>query len=446
VDSIARGRVHGAMLLCLWLASLARLESIVSVAPLLVIWSVAYWHEHRSLAAVRGSALVLAGWLAYQLFRVWYFGHFQPNTALAENIDVLESLKQLRRGELRQGEAGLLALRQIIIEHRLYLALAAIPLLALGARSTARSALVLMLSALALTAIMHPLVFGPARLDPVRTTSHAALIAPLLITTQWLALPRTAARALAGAILGAAIFLHVKLAPAPDRFFCCQVAKADRIADTCLERARREHIARASLANPDLGRISFRKQLLLYDLGLLGSPPLALLRDDHRGTAAYLLELAAPDFIELHGSWLCAYDYLLQDPRFRERYEPMERADRLELGSMCLHRGGIWFRKALARDSATPERALLEALQARLDVRRVAAELRSCRRQGGPLACVYVARTVQRFTPELVRRGLMNAMIALFERSPSAPYDLALLRGRTHGTWYEDVSAFARGL
>jgi hypothetical protein len=59
---------------------------------------------------------------------------------------------------------------------------------------------------------------------------------------------------------------------------------------------------------------------------------------------------------------------------------------------------------------------------------------------------VYVARTVQRFTPELVRRGLMNAMIALFERSPSAPYDLALLRGRTHGTWYEDVSAFARGL
>jgi hypothetical protein len=446
IDSILRRRVHPAMLVCLWLASLTRLESIMHVAPLIAIWAVAYYLEHHDLAAVRGALCVLAGWLGYQLFRVWYFGHFQPNTAIAEGVDVLAALKLLRQGKLLQPETSLLALRQIILDHRVYLVLAAVPLLAFGARSVARSALVLMVSALTFTTLAHPLLFGPARLDPVRTTSHAALIAPLLLTTQWLALPRTAARVLAGALLGAVIYLHVTLAPTPERYFCCQIAKADAIADSCLARAKQEGIARASLANPDLGRISFGKRMLLDDLGLLGSPPLAVLHGDQRATAAYLLELAAPDFIELHGSWLCAYDYVLQDPRFSERYERMPEADKLGLGSMCRQHGGIWFRKALARGSGTPERALLDALQARLEPARVAEELRRCQRQDDRLACVYVARTVQRFTPELVRRGLMPAMFALFQRSPSARYDLALLRGRTLGTWYEDVTAFARGL
>ena len=449
-DSLQRRRVTRFALLCAWLATLARVESIVHVAPLIAIWATAYYTMHRSWDAHRGGLIVLGGWLLYQAYRVAYFGSWQPNTALAEGVNVVEAVRMLvlTPGKLPQAMSSLGALRQIAGEHRAYLVLACIPLLALGRRSTERSALVYMLGSLTITALLHPLLFGPARLDPVRTNSHLALVTPLLITTQWLAVPRAWARLGAAAGIAALFALYVKLEPPTDKNFCCPILRADKIADTCLAHAERENISRASLANPDLGRISFRKQLLVFDLGLLGSPALAVLHADHAATADYLLELAQPDFVELHGGWSCEFGYLLEDPRFRERYAVLPSARKLGLSTSCKGGAGIWFRSALAAGSQSPERKLLETLQVEIDPKKIADELRSCRRQfeqtKDRYACAYVARTVYRFIPEIVEAGRLHEISQLFRESPSAQYDMSVLEARAHGTWYRGVVDFVR--
>jgi hypothetical protein len=448
LDSLERRRVLAVSMLCAFLACLARVESIMHIAPVLCIWALSYWRRHRSFEAALAAAGVLVAWAAYQALRYAYFGDVRPNTALAEGIDLSSFLRQLGDGTLPNHGGVLGAIKQIAGEHRAYLALLGIPLLVLGPRSPARTSLVLMLGALCATGIIHPILFGPARLDPVRTTSHVALVAPLLIATQWAHLPRWPARLVAGLGLGVALTLYLKIEPPSDTFFCCPIVRADPIADTCLAHARQEQLFRPSLANPDLGKISYRKQFLIFDLGLLGSPPLTRLHHERNATFNYLLDLAAPDFIEMHGAWVCEYGPLQADPRFRDRYARVPRSEKIGLVTGCggAARAGIWFRTALAKRSRDPERQLLDALVGSLDPARVSSELRSCRRQAGPLACVYVARTVYRFLPEVARSGRLPQFRELFRASPSAAYDLGLLGSRDRGTWYEGVIQFARGL
>ena len=437
--SLARREVPRSLVACALLASLVRLESIVHVAPLLVIWAGAYYAEHKSLAAVRGSAIALLGWGVYQVWRVLYFGSFTPNTAIAEGVDVLACLRGLATGSLPDQAKQLSALRQIAGEHSAYLALAGLPLLAFGRRERTRSTLVLMLVSLAATGLAHPLLFGPARLDPVRTTSHVALVAPLLITTQLCALPRWSWRALVAAALAPLLYLYLRFEPPSDKFFCFPIVRADRIADTCLAHAREQALVHPSLANPDLGRISFRKQLLLFDLGLLGSPPLAHLKGDHGATARYVLDFAQPDFVELHGGWSCEYEYALRDPRFRQRYTPVPQGQKLGLGSGCRGGAGIWFRKDMVKDSGSAERQLHDALRDELDPARIASELARCDADADRLACLYVVRGAYRMLPELAARGELPRVLRAFEGKKIRDYAVHVLSARDHGRWYVPV-------
>lgn len=444
VRTLSQQRVPWWLIVCASCASLCRLESIVHVAPLLVLWSSAYYAQVRSFAAVRGSALVLLGWGLYQVYRITYFGAFTPNTGTAEGVDVMASLHGLITGHLPQQAKQLSALRQIAGEHRAYLALAGLPLLAFGRRDRARSTLVLMLVSLATTGLLHPLLFGPARLDPVRTTSFVALIAPLLIATQWCELPRWPARVLSALALAPVLYLYLRFEPPSDKFFCCPIVRADRILDTCLAQARKEELSRASLANPDLGRISFRKQVLLYDMGLLGSPPLAAFKGDHENTARYVLQYALPDFVELHGGWSCEYEYLLRDPRFRERYSPLPAGQKLGLGSGCRGGAGIWFRNDMARSSGSAERQLHDALRAKLDPQRIAQELARCDQEPDRSACAYVVRSAYRFIPELVASDSLDEVLGLFQHTKIRAYAVNVLGARNHGLWYKPVVTFVR--
>ncbi|HKP58450.1 MAG TPA: hypothetical protein VJV78_17110 [Polyangiales bacterium] len=425
------------------LACLTRIESVVHVAPLLVVWSLAFWYAHRSFGALRASGVVLACFAAYQLFRFLYFGDLRPNTALAEGIDVVARLRAFWRGDtdLQLRTAGLV--RHIMSEHRGYLALFAMPLLMLVPRRTGNVALVGMLVCLFASAIAHPVVFGPARLDPVRTTSHLALIAPLLIATQWMALPTLQARALSFAGLGLAIGLYAAVEPPAETFFCCPIGKADRIAEKCLQHAQTEGLTRPSLASPDLGKMSFKKSFLMFDLGRLGSPPLARLQDDQRAAANYLLELAQPDYVELHGGWTCEYGFLQQDPRFAERYVLMPGMSKLRLKTSC--RGieaGVWFRKDMAHDSGSAERKLVDDLSRTRDASRVAEELRRCKLQPGESACAYVSRSVYRFLPEIRRDAHGDELLALF----TSRYDRGVLALRNPSKWYVPVIDLAKRL
>jgi hypothetical protein len=304
-----------------------------------------------------------------------------------------------------------------------------------------------MLTSLFATALLHPMLFGAARLDPVRTTSHLALIPPLLVLTQWARIPRASSQWVSFVVLGLCALLYGRLEPPSDHWFCCPIRRAEAIADTCVAHAVHEALPAPSLASPDLGRQSFRKRLLIFDLGLLGSPPLAALRGEPSALANYVFELAAPDFIELHGAWACHYKYLQHDERYDARYALVPEAERLKLQAGCGgSRAGVWFRKDVARASQTPERQLIDALAKHLDVRRIEQELGRCRQQPGSLACVYVTRTAYRFIPKFVRAGNLDQVVSLFRNSPSAAYDMSVLSARSHGLWYRPVVNFARAL
>jgi hypothetical protein len=441
--SIESGRVRWYCAPLFVLACLTRIESVVHVAPLLVVWSAAFYYAHRSHAALRASALVLACFGAYQLFRYLYFGDLRPNTALAEGIDMLERLRAFKRGDvdLQLRTAGLA--QHILSEHRGYLALFAMPLLVLAPRRTSNVALVGMLACLFASAIAHPVLFGPARLDPVRTTSHLALIAPLLLGTQWVELPTWSARVLSFAGLGLAIGLYAAVEPPAETFFCCPIGKADRIAERCLTHAQSEGLTRPSLASPDLGKMSFKKSFLMFDLGRLGSPPLARMQDDQRATANYLLELAKPDYVELHGGWTCAYAFLQADPRFSERYVLMPGMSKLHLKTSCReNEAGIWFRKDMARESGSAERRLVDDLTHGRDPARVAQELRRCKLQAGPSSCAYVSRSVYRFLPEIARDPQGRELLALF----TSPYDRSILGLSNKARWYKPVISLSKAL
>jgi len=142
--------------------------------------------------------------------------------------------------------------------------------------------------------------------------------------------------------------------------------------------------------------MSFRKRFLIYDLGLLGSPPLAALRDDKKAFTTYLFDLAAPDFIGMHGGWVGAYSYLQRDARFIERYIFVPGAAKIGFWTPwgVGARDGIWFRSDMASSSEKPERRFFDDLQKRLDPKRIAAELSNCRNRYGRFACVKASSII----------------------------------------------------
>jgi hypothetical protein len=240
------------------------------------------------------------------------------------------------------------------------------------------------------------------------------------------------------------VYLYLRFEPPSDKFFCCPIVRADRITDTCLKHAAAQELVNPSLANPDLGRVSFRKQLMLFDVGLLGSPPLARMKGDHEATARYLIEFAQPDFVELHGGWSCEYEYVLRDPRFLKRYAQVPAGQKLGLGSGCRGGAGIWFRRDMVKDSGSPERQLHDDLRRQLAPGRIASELARCDAEADRLACLYVVRGVYRMLPELAKRGELPRVLELFEGKKIRDYAVAVLDARSHGRWYAPVVDFVR--
>jgi hypothetical protein len=79
-----------------------------------------------------------------------------------------------------------------------------------------------------------------------------------------------------------------------------------------------------SVANPDLGKLSFSKQVNVIDLGYIGSPIVKKLTLD--GTdklLLYLNNIARPDIVQLHGGWSCLYSEWVNSDEFKQSYYPV---------------------------------------------------------------------------------------------------------------------------
>ena len=208
-------------------------------------------------------------------------------------------------------------------------------------------------------------------------------------------------------------------------------------------------MVRPTVANPDLGIMSWHKQFNIVDLGRLGSPimaklntprPLPWIMDE------YFFEYAAPDLIESHDLWSCRYDQaIFSDPRFERNYQPTEvRVDELTRKHCRANPealSGIWIRRDILQSSESRERKLIDALASSPSVAPLRRELAWCQAQPDT-NCVYVARTAYRFLPELRGQGLIGELNELFGQSRTREYDLYLINGYRDGPAYQEAIAF----
>lgn len=464
------------MAIVVFLASVSRVDGMFHVGPLLIVFSAYMMGAHRSRQGVYFSGVVLGLWLTFNVWRFVYFGDIFPNTAHVQDVQVLGIVGRLSAllvdfDIVPMGHSALSAFR-IFYKHGGFLLLLALMLPFLQAESvrsavgTMRSVRVsgpsrivtfisrqreglalLLLGTLVFTSCAAPFLFGTARLDSTRTTSHLAIVATLGITilidrtlrkrgesNRSLQLWSVSALTLAGLV----VFWLSYVGPYP---LCCQVDQFDGVRQEFANIAKRESLPRPTVANPDLGVMSWHKQFNVVDLGKLGSP--IMTNASPELSAEYLYEYSAPDMIETHDLWSCHYDDIVHsDNRFDARYQPI----RAEVSDWTREHcrtnpeslTGIWVRRDVLKDADTPERRLIDDLSDDLSVERLRHELSQCQADSDS-NCVYVARTAYRFLPEFRNAGHMESLNEVFGISRTRDFDLYLINGYLDGQAHLDA-------
>jgi hypothetical protein len=312
----------------------------------------------------------------------------------------------------------------------------------------------------------HVLVFGPARLAVERVVTFALVplvclaaafalrFQPPRVLVSSTATARGAARGAAAAvlILGAIVGGLVSHRTwASRQVLCCDVsAETELVLAQVASVERRSRLPVVSVANPDLGLISIQKRVNVTDLGELGDPLLARVwrraRESGRTDVAvdYLNHYAAPDVVELHGVWSCAYGPWWRSAEFRARYQKVrddgwtETWGRQYCPQAGPLEGGIWVRAGLD-DAANPEVALSRALAADPDPAIVRREVARCRSSEAS-SCQHVTRSVLRNLRAFDDAGTLGDAVAAFHGLPSVAYDEGVLSSRDRGDWYRSAA------
>jgi hypothetical protein len=421
-------------------ASISRLDGIYHIFPLLFLFAL-YWSifEKNSKAWY-----LLVGfstfWGLFQAWRYYYFGSLSSNTLLAQNIDLFGRLQAVLTLQRWYFIESYQLSKVIFLNHSGVLLLLTLPL-AILARWTRSTALLFILALLLVfTACFNPFLFGETRLDPTRSTTQMAFFVLVATCVVAQGLPRKSLKiALLVAILPVLLVLRT-----PSYYLCCGVSSFEPIQNEFLAIAEQENLSRPTVANPDLGLMSWSKKLNILDIGMLGSPIFAKLRQGPL-LANYFFDYAAPDLIESHETWSCQYwDTLFSDPRFKTLYRPIREASVLygSCGETRLPKG-IWIRRDIERNSHSAERRLMNDLDVQPSLERLKAELYKCQQQNTKLpACAYVARSAYRVLPELRKLGFEGDLLNVFKNSRTKEFDQYLISGYGDAQAYKNTLAW----
>ena len=504
-----------------FLATISRLESVYHIAPLLMIFSGFWLFRFKNLRGFYFSFLVFILWFSYHLWRYIYFGDLLPNTAYAQGISIGDRLLDLMSWQQLYLAQSIGLANKIFFSYGVYLLLAVMPLLLFVRRQKDVLLFFLLIGSLVLTAYFHPFVFGPARIDPIRTTSHLALVVALGITAmfyfmeykkyiRWIPasllaslsavlnavepyrmshffvhqkrtvllfflligslvlaayfhpfITGEASLALSKTVIQLALFValgitaifyfmeHKKyilwIAPASLLIGLLAVSNVvesykryplfERLHRNFTTIAKIESLPRPTIASSLLGALSWHKQFNIIDIGWLGSPIMAKLRNGPVPIVSdYFFDYAAPDMFETRSGEFCVYKQsIFGDPRFREMYT-LVKEKFAKKPSRCggpLY-GGLWVRKNIQRGAKTKERILIDDLKTNLSVDRLRQELNDC--QSNPQrSCVYVARRAFSFLPEFRDQGKIDALNEVFLTSRTKDFDLYLINGYKDG-------------
>jgi hypothetical protein len=154
---------------------------------------------------------------------------------------------------------------------------------------------------------VHFLVFGPSRLSQFRIVSTYfafSLIALLFVVARKSRIQPTAMIAIG---FFSALAFYTSDQP---RNLCCFIEPSPTIITNQISLLDLSKGALPIVANPDIGKISIKKNAVYFDLGLITNPLLANILQNKSGyTADKLFKIFSPDIVELHGHWSCMYDH-----------------------------------------------------------------------------------------------------------------------------------------
>ena len=341
----------------IFLTTLTRIDAILPVFILLATFAAIWAFRFHDVDGVKLLAISLLPWLLYMAWRRSYFGQWAPNTALAQAISVTDRLDLLMRspGAAIREYWQWLADTGRSLQAFQFVWLLLLPLF-VRRSGTALSRAALLLAG-GLACLAEYVCFGPARMDPARTVTELAIYSVLVVPFVLGGIAEFRWRHFVAGVTMIGASVAIVTAARPDRTEVgWGTTGFEATADEVDALAARYDIPRPSLANPDLGAVSWRKHTNVIDLGRLGS----MIIPRVRGAGRYLAEFAKPDVIELHGAWSCAYQDLLPTGRSRMntwRSTPRRRAGsrrtvrkprRPKMASGC----GARFSRIAARSSA----------------------------------------------------------------------------------------------
>ena len=444
------------------LLGVARVELAALLIPLLLLVSIKMDISNRRKIALFSFPITF--WIGVHLTRFWYFGHLLPNTAtaLGKNLPIylgfflalefaivfltlFESLKvKLRKarfvtptillllcaGIWRVTSSNFTMIYQAILTISLAAILVLLLIIILNDSLNLQSKLLVIILMIPLN---HFLLFGPARLSAFRIVSAFVIPIFLIIINELNnRLPdqfKDSTKLLL--LLPLAVILPFMVSKFDyQRNLCCSISPSDDYINAEAQKVFGDNSGSSPIpivANPDLGKISFTKNLMNVDLGLIGEPVLAnLSRNSSDLVDDYLIDYVAPDIVELHGHWNCVYSSLINNKRFAKEwtiawsgYVSVEMSP--SNSSECPRNGSytIWERKIPEKERLISNAIASEPFS--VYSQRIKAEISSCSTSNS--GCQYLTRSIIRNRGLLLERNELTKAVELLAKSPSYKFD-----------------------
>lgn len=418
-----------------FLTATVRIEAILHVSILLCFFSAYWWLTYKNFRAVVFTTVVVTFWCFFQLTRYIYFGDLLPNTAYAQNISIEAQLTKLLQLDFVHIYETARTIVVVFLKQGWWIALVFMPLYFEVKSNESNKFLLLSVLALGASILLSPVLFGSARIDPTRTTTQLTL---LIVFSIFFALFHAKDIKKSGAIFAKLIPVFVlayfvtyglpqylgKSQGIGPYYLGWSTKGFNSVRERFTEIASDHQIARPTVANPDLGVMTWYKQFNVVDLGMLGTPEMAKLQNSPL-LSHYFLNVALPDIIESHGYWTRKYcDSLFLTESFQQKYEMLhEKNDIKDICQSAIPPMRFWIRKDIKISAETTERKFLNDLQNNLSVLRIKEEIARCTQLGSD--CSYIARNVYRFIPELRAARIYTETASLF----SNPVDLPFING-----------------
>ena len=285
---VRAGRMHYWLAVPVFLASISRVDGIFHVGPLLIVFGGVWLAAFRDWRGVRFSLLAAGLWVLFHWWRYLYFGDLLPNTAYAQDIPLADNLGLWLALDRQHMHEAVASAGTILDFHGAKVLALALPVLLMLSRRRETVVLALLLGSLLLTAAFSESVFGPARMDRARTTTHLAVVSALGISALFyhLMLRRRIRWAVPFvAVAGWGVFGTGMVIPPYKAGF--SVDSFDKNRKVFARIASAEDLYRPTVANPDLGVMSWHKQFNVIDMGSLGSPLIARLAASSGAQADY---------------------------------------------------------------------------------------------------------------------------------------------------------------